>query len=275
MPSQTLIFNSSNYESSSGDFVCRFNTPQNIGNKSELAISTVSMYNQWANVSVNATITLSIPTGNSGYLTYNYTLPPGYYSISTFNTALQQLMYSDKLYFIRNGNTTYFVTLGETLSKTTIVTIASNFASPPGGADWTKANVNATTKRYASITWNQEVADIFRFSSTIGGGEGSDNLKVVLSGLPQMQDIVQTIIITSNMTLQENATYPRSICGVVQASGVDYGSLIQHTPFRLQWMPIIPGIYTEIRLSFYSQDLTRLVFIDPNVNIQVCMREIK
>ena len=110
--SKTLIINSSNYVTGSGNkFVYRFPNTVSFQAGSSIGVSSISMY--------NSTFNIESSRGNNVIniiwlgTTYILTFEDGYYSVSDINFRIQQFCILNNLYVTSNSgaNIVYFIEL--------------------------------------------------------------------------------------------------------------------------------------------------------------------
>lgn len=117
----TITLNRTNLVSSVNNNVYRYDFPGNasFGETDQIAISSVSIYNSFFNISTdynNTFFQYRFYFGATSNI-FNVIMPEGFYSISDINAYLQSIFITNSHYLIDgNGNFVYFMSLQENLT---------------------------------------------------------------------------------------------------------------------------------------------------------------
>jgi hypothetical protein len=283
---KTLIINSSNYVSGSNNMY-KYTFPVNGGVKfsktSKVGLSQIAIFNSSYNISSSlANNTLSIVWyANYGAgvtsQTFNITIPDGYYSNSDLNYYLQSQMIANNLYLINaSGQNVYFISIEQNSTKyalqinigvlpttTTITTLSYTY---PIGCPWAvqstvkcpQLNINSGLQIFFGITSRSS----FPLSSELSGI--TSNVSYISDTCPIVNPINSYILtcnlISSYFSLPDNIFY-----SVPLTSG--FGSLITINNSSIIYNSVREGIYNNIVIQLYDQNLSTLQFVDKEIVI--------
>ena len=289
MPSvQTIILNTSNYVSDSGNrFTYKFNTNKIFTEKHRIGLQSISIYNSSFNIiSDYGNNTLSIQ-----WLGINYylTITDGYYSASTLNYLIQQFCVLNNLYCEVGTDTiknVYFFEIIEnppeyTININTYHLMTASEASAlsysiPSGASWTFPTSNlVNTTNNISITLSTGLAYLLGYTSATfpnlvfpsPRADTYNNLNDVQhssDSVPAMQ-YVSSYVLTCSMVKSEYA-YPSSVFMSIPVS-VAFGTILDYKSTTLIYSDIFPGNYSEISIELLNQNYQPLKFQDKQVLI--------
>ena len=278
MDSVSLFLTSNNYESSSDDYVLKFNSPTDLNNY-EMSLIQSNVYKQWYNISAslqNNAIRIIVPASiNSGgtvtaAFSEIWTISDGFYRTKDLDKAFKS--WCDEVPTTRKTNTgAYPFSLDKSVNGLTVMNIyGSNF----------KTNGTDTDTYFCTINFgSNKVADFLGLDYVAGRnyGSGSKNRASTSTSYTgtsaSQQDPISSIIFTCNLTYNAIVNIPRGIIGVSYIADTSLGASCVSGNAKLTWIPVVNSNYTEIRISTYSQNGDKLSYIDTNSVFQIALRK--
>jgi hypothetical protein len=260
-----------------------------------IAVSSVSMYYSWYNITANSNnniikytiIVGSVPT------TYTVTIPDGIWDIVAINNLLQYNMINNGTYFVFGEKNVYPFEITLNVNRYAVqlntyiipTTLPSGYATPPnfpGMPDYffntqvefpdafnkivgypagfiSDLNVNNTTV-FPSPT------NLTNYAAKTSGG----TISYLSSMSPQVQPNSSILFSLSN--INNPYSQPSSIIYSLNSS-VGIGEIITDKPPNFMWNKMIEGTYNELRLTFLSPDLRPIHINDPNMTILLTIRD--
>jgi hypothetical protein len=283
MESTSLFLTQNNYDDS-GDYILKFNSSQLLSGY-EICLIQSNVYKQWFNVSDalnNNKIKIIVPTSatwSGGTPTYTLNtetckFPDGYYSIKELESYLKK--WCDESPSTRKCNQSkYPFTFSIGLDGRLVAVInSSKFTS----------NLGTThVARYAVADFNSSMASFLGTNlSYYGSGEHVsvnlatnpliETLTYTNTSFPQTEPI-STLVFTSNLTYNPIVNNPRGIIGASYIGSAEFGSSASMLDSSLVWLPIESAIYSEIRISTFSQSGEKLKYYDTNSVFQLSIRK--
>lgn len=271
-PSTSLFLIDKNYDTSTGDYVLKFNSPQQLSNM-EIALINSNVYKQWNNIDAtlnNNTLILRVTVlvnNEISYVESTFTIPIGYYTVNTFYDACKKWMDEDP----DNRKT---ITGEYSFTITTQVDGRISFTC--------NSSVYNSRYYYCLVLLQGDLNQFLGITSSISFGgvisvpvaNNPSSRSVSGSNSPKL-DPISTLIFTTNLNYNPIVNQPRGIISSNFLAGTDYGASSVFSNFKLLWLPILNATYDEIRISTYSQDGQKLKYIDNNSVFQIALRKIK
>ena len=262
-----------------------------------IAVSNVSMFYSWFNItstSGNNTLTYTWTSG-AVTTTYNIIIPDGLYEISEINNYCQFVMIQNGTYWVNSvGDNVYPF---EILLNPQRYAVQINTYLVPSSLP-TGATVPVNFPGWPTTPQNPVITIPAKFNIIVGYTAGfATNANVNNAYVPQTPATVQTNYASklSNGTLsylsntspqvQPNNNVLFSISNInnpySQPSSIIYslnpnvavGEQIYETPPNFMWNKLIDGTYSELRLTFLGNDLSPLIINDPNMTILLTIRD--
>lgn len=262
---RTLILNSSNISSTSGNNVLTYTFPQgSVTFKSnKVGLQAVSLYYSWQNVSASISWSYKWVDG----VTYPMTLPAGFYAVSDFNSFIQATMYANGHYLVNSsGSNVYYLEL-QTNSVYYSVQLNSYAVPTALPSGWSKPS-SATWSFPASATTPQLIIPS-GLSSLLGITTGTypsvsqtTNYSHLSDTTPQITP-VQSVVMTCSL-INSRYSNPATLLTCFSPN-VTYGSLISVTAHQPVMNEIQDGSYTSFMLQFFDQSLNSLAIKDSNL----------
>ena len=286
--SSTIVINQSNLvaDGYNNTYIYRF--PNSVQFKdSEIAISSLTMYFSWANITPiyqNQVFTYYWPLG-AGYNTYTITIPSGLFEISDINNYFQYVMIQNGTYLINSaGQNVYYA---EFLVNPNSYAIQLNTFPVPTSlpSGWSAPTANTATGAVAfpgfpTTTTNMrvQIPTSSNFNNIVGFASGFDtgtsalgtNLSFLSTTAPQVQPNPSIYVGISNIS--NKYANPSTIIYSVSPN-VGFGEKIIEKPPEFTWNRLLSGTYSELRLQFLGVDFSPIQLLDPNISVLICIRE--
>lgn len=279
---KTLVLNSTNLVSGTSNTRYRYVFPQGgvAFDNEEMALSSISMYYSWPNITTAYTNNSFSYTWTDGTVV-SITMPDGYYDIGTINSYLQSQMIANNHYLVKStGEYLYFLELltnstyyAVQLNSYPLYTSAQASAlgySLPSGATWSLP----TSQKTPQITIPAN-----NFTKVIGLAAGSypssplyqsTTYSVTSTMTPQVTP-VSAVIMCCDL-LSNRYAQPESVFFSF-APSVSYGEQMEIRPSELGFIDLKHGRFTELNITFYDQQFQLLPIKDANLVIQLMVRK--
>ena len=261
-----------------------------------IAVSNVSMFYSWFNItstSGNNTLTYTWTSG-AVTTTYNIIIPDGLYEISEINNYCQFVMIQNGTYWVNSvGDNVYpfeillnpqryAVQINTYLvpsSLPTGATVPVNFpgwpTTPQNPVITIPAKFNIIVGYTAGFATNANVNNAYvpptpatvqtNYASKLSNG----TLSYLSNTSPQVQPNNNVLFSISN--INNPYSQPSSIIYSLNPN-VAVGEQIYETPPNFMWNKLIDGTYNEIRLTLLGNNLRPLIINDPNMTILLTIR---
>ena len=293
-----IVMNGTNIvqDGQNNKLVYKFPNSMNLTNK-YLAVSSVSMYYSWFNITAveqNNTFSFEWVSGLLTRTTYTIVIPDGLWDVTTINQYLQFKFIEFGTYYsnaqgenlypfelIINVNR-YAVQLNTYLIPSSLpvgYTTPSNFPGFPSTAQ----NVLVTFPS----KFNEIIGYFAGFTSDVNVGNSSVLPPPTVNTNYASKNSIGTISYLSNTSpqIQPNSSILFSVSNVnnpyAQPSSIVYslnssvgiGELIVDKPPNYLWTKMIDGVYNELRLALLSPNLKPISINDPNMTILLTIRD--
>ena len=290
---RTIVINKTNIiqDGTNSRMVYKFPNSVLFKNNS-IAVSSISMYYSWFNISSALGNNVLTYTWTVGALTNTYiiTIPDGLYEIDQLNAYFQFVMINNGHYLVDStGLNVYYIELivnpsryaiqlntflvptalpvgfvqpgifagYPTTTQNPVVTIPANFSSIIGFASGFASNANVG---------NTYAPPVSAYESKLANGTLS-NLSTVS---PNVQPNSSVYLSLSN--INNPYSQPSSIIYAMVPNAVP-GALIADRPPNYSWNKLIDGTYNELRLSFLGTDLQPLKINDPQITVLLVIKD--
>lgn len=240
---------------------------------SKIAISNISMYYSWFNITSaynNNTFQIVFPTSTTP-TTLNITIPDGFYSVSDLNSYLQQEFITAGLYLVdSNGDYVYYA---EFLENPTSYAIQFNSYPVPTSLPATYTNPASMTFPLVATTPQLVVSSSNDFGLVIGFSAASYPSVVQSTTYSGLSDITPQIspvnsVITTCSLVNNRLNIPNTVLYSFNAD-VGFGSLIRSSPNEYAFIPISPGSYESLLITFLDQRYLALPMRDTEILVQL------
>ena len=298
----TLVLNRTNLLDNGKNNTLVYRFPRSVQFKdAEIAVSQVSMYYSWYNISAalgNNTFSYTWVTGTN----HTITLPDGLYEIADVNSFLQSEMIKNNHYLVNaSGNFVYYISLEVNATRyavqinTFTVPTAAGSLTDPGNFVFRTGTGNADP-------FNPVVTIPAGFNKIIGFDEGfatNPNLggnfaapanqtyisisdagtysaishsypsNVYLAGTPDVQPN-SSVLINIDKVINEYAQPTGILYSVVP--NVAIGALINERPAEYAFARLVDGTYNELRVQFLGTDLQEISIQDPEITLLLVIK---
>ena len=251
----------------------------------EMCISSITLPYSFFNVSSyynNKTFSLIFPTGATT-ITYNFTLPDGFYTITDINSYIQQQCISNGTYLIdSSGNNIYFVKM---VYNTTyyavqflyylVPTLAGigTYVRPSSGL-YSTSGTGLPTTAYTPrlvLASTGSIRTIMGFESGTFPSSPATASSDELSTLTPIGSTVNSIIMQCSL-ISTRCTIPSDIIDSMPINNVSFGSNITYQPPFENFVSVSDGTFNNFTFSFRDQNLNEIYARDPNVSITLIIR---
>ncbi len=276
----TIIMNSQNFDSTSNNrFI--YNFPSNIKMEAgtTIGVESVSVYNSIFNVEASrGNNTFSIIWNADTAVTYNFTIPDGFYSISDLNYYLQYECVQNDLYCVNSsGNYVYFVELvvNSTVYGSELRCYPLPDTTEAGTLSYTKPS-GASWSFHASLDQTpQVVIPTAAFGSLFGFIAGTFPASVESTSqfigntiTPQIS-VVNSLILTCNL-INNELSNPVNVFFSMPLNA-SYGSLMTSSAATRMDSYVYEGMYNRIVIEFLDQQYERINLHDTEVLIKLVL----
>jgi len=278
MSVSTIILNQSNIvniNNGNNQLVFKFPNSVRLSNHA-LAVSNISMYYSWYNISValqNNTFQYTWSTdGTTISNTYTITIPNGTWNISDINGFLQSQMINNNTYAIdASGNYVYYLEMVVNAVEYGIQ--LNSFAVPTTATSgWTYAFTLPTT------SFTPQFIIPAKFNSIIGFQPNTTFPLTILHTTNQSTLSTQAPEVQPNPTLfltcsgiSNPYTIPSSIIYSITPNA-NVGDQVVFTPPQLIYNKILEGTYDRLVLGWLGSDFQPIQILDPNMTITLEIR---
>ena len=282
---RTLIINGGNLVPQGTDnsrYVYKFPTGGANFQDDEIAVSNISIYYSWRNISAalgNNTFSYVWYSG-AGPLatTVNITIPDGSYDISQLNAYLQSIMIANSHYLITaSGSYVYYLELVENPTAyaiqfnsyalpTAAQAAALGYTAPVGWPGYVTVNITPQI-----IIPSTDIRNILGFNAgTYPTPTQATNYSKISDFTPQVSP-VQSVLIACSLVNNPYA-YPSNIIYSFAPIGTSYGSLIQPQMSNFIWNEITSGQKQDFYIQFLDQNYKSLQIVDTNLVVVLSIR---
>jgi len=257
-----------------------------------IAVSSISMYYSWFNITSNFSNNSFTYTWTSGSVTttYTITIPDGLYEISDINSYAQYVMIQNSTYWIdSSGNyvypfdievnaNRYAVQLNTYLIPTSLPVGSEEPVGFPGWPTTTQNSVITITSSISTIfgypqlfASDSNVSNSFVPSGPYVSKLASGTISYISTTAPQVQP--NPSILFSLSSINNPYTQPSSVIYSITPS-VQIGAQISEKPPNFMWNKMLDGTYSELRLTLLgSSTLSPIKLNDPSMTILLCIKD--
>lgn len=274
MPRDPIFLNQTNHIAGTHRFVYKFPNQRIFKRGDSLSLMSVNIYNQTFNIAPkynNDKFSIIWINGT----TYNFTIPPGYYSASDLNTYVEYVCLLNNLYVSVSNQTApvYFISIKANViqykGQIDVVAVptaseATNFKyTKPSGATWNYPN----TPRTPQIVLSPGLGKILGFKAnlTLPPTPVGSTISFFSDVTPVISP-VDTYVIGCNLINSNSSPYPE-VMGQISLHDVGLGEQINYSSGVLAQLNISPGSYNEFRIEFFDQNMQPIDIIDPSCAI--------
>ena len=228
----------------------------------------------------NKTFSLIFPTGATT-ITYDFTLPDGFYTITDINSYIQQQCVLNGAYLIdSSGNYVYFVKM--TYNSTyyavqllyySVPTAIGTYTRPSSGL-YSLSGTGLPTTAYTPQLVLASTGSLRIIMGFEAGTFPSSQVSAsgnALSTLVPIGSNVNSILMQCSL-ISNRCTIPTDIIDSMPINDVSFGSNITYQPSFERYVTVSDGTFNTFTFSFRDQNLNEIYAKDPNVSISLIMR---
>jgi len=280
---KTLIINSTNYVENSGNkYIYRFPSMYEFSTSAKVGLQSIAIYNSTFNISSElGNNRLQIIWNANTSVTYNITIPDGYYSGPDFNYFLQSEFIARKLYMTQQNGEEYLYFFEIQTNSIRYAFQIYTYALPtaeqavilgysmPTGATWSLP----TTSKSPQIVLSPSLGTLFGFKHNLTfptlpsisiSNEYLSDSRPILS--PVSNYVISLNIISSKYCKPDNIFYAVPL-------NSSFGSLITLSSSNIIYNDISAGRYNEIVVTFYDQNFTPIKLNDTELLLVLAIIE--
>ena len=251
----------------------------------EMCISSITLPYSFFNISSyynNKTFSLIFPTGATT-VTYSFTLPDGFYTITDINSYIQQQCVYYGAYLIDStGNYIYFVKMAYDSTYYAVQflyylvpTLAGigTYTRPSSGL-YSTGGTGLPTTAYTPqlvLASSGSIRTIMGFASGTFPATQATASSDILSTLTPIGSTVNSILMQCSL-ISNRCTTPTDIIDSMPINDVSFGSNITYQPSFERYVTVSDGTFNTFTFSFRDQNLNEIYAKDPNVSITLIIR---
>jgi len=282
--SSTIILNSTNRDLTSDNrFIYTFPSNVKFNPGDTIGVESISMYNSIFNTeAVRGNNTFSIIWNADSAVTYNFTIPDGFYSISDLNYYIQYECVQNDLYCINSsGNYVYFVEL--VINSTVYGSELRTFILPdvteagtlgytkPVGASWSfHASADATPQ---VIIPSAAFGELFGFAAATYPATPQTISQYIGSTITPQISPVNSLILTCNL-INDELSNPVNVFYSMPLNS-EFGSLMTSSNAQRSDSMIYEGTYKNIVIEVLDQKYSRVKMNDMEILFKLVIKRNK
>jgi len=250
----------------------------------EMCISNITLPYSFFNVSSyynNKTFSLIFPTAATT-ITYSFTLPDGFYTVTDINSYIQQQCVSNGAYLLdSSGNYIYFVKLvydstyyAVQFLYYAVPTSIGSYVRPSSGLYSSTGTGLPTTSTYTPqlvLASTGSIRSILGFAAGTFPSSQVSASDDVLSTLTPIGSTVNSIIMQCSL-ISNRCTNPTDIVDSMPINDTSFGSNITYQPSFERYVSVSDGTFNNFTFTFRDQNLNDIYAKDPNVSITLIIR---
>lgn len=291
---RTIVLNSTNLVNDGQNNKLVYSFPGSVTFKDTyIALSQVSMYYSWYNISAELQNNILQYTFRSGAVTttYTITIPDGLYEVETLNELLQFTFIANGQYLVDSvGDNVYYAEIVINPSRYAVqintflipLALPAGFTNPAGYVFpsvvcnpqiITPFAINQFLGFTANFTTDANTANAFvppPNQNLISKDAVTGTLSYLSSTAPNVQPNSSILVSVSN--IDNRYANPSSILYSVVPS-VAFGELISEKPPQYAFNKLIDGTYNNLRMTFLGSNLLPIKINDPNMTIILVFKD--
>lgn len=291
---RTIVLNRSNLVPDGQNNKMIYNFPGSVEFKdSYVALSQVSMYYSWFNISERYNNNIIQYTWTVGATTTTYTIdiPDGLYEVARLNEYLQFALIQNGHYLVNSaGENVYYLEMIVNPSRYAVqlntflvpTSLPAGFTEP---ASWVgyptqtfnpqfilPLSINSILGFVPNFTTNANTNNAYvppandQYVSKLANG----TLSYISTTAPDIQP--NSSILVSLSGIDNKYANPTSVIYSIVPS-VAIGALINEKPPQFAWNKLLPGTYNQLRLTILGTNLQPIQINDPAITILLCIKD--
>lgn len=271
--SQSIILNSSNIVSNSGNSILEYRFPSSVkfDKNNKIALSNLSLFYSFFNFTQsNNNTSLSYKWIDD--ITYNIQIESGFYDVPALNSYIQSKLILNKHYMIDSSNQfVYFIEIVENKNKyavqlnmyivPTLAEASSLGWTQPSGSTWVLPVSTITPQ----VIFDSNINTNLGFNKNVFYPltPSPTTVSFLSNTTPQITRI-NSIILTCNM-LNSAYSVPNNILYTFGFQGAKFGESINIIPPSQTFLNITEGNYSTIKIQFLNGNLEPIEILDPSI----------
>jgi hypothetical protein len=248
-----------------------------------MCISSITLPYSFFNVSTyynNKTFSLIFPTAATT-ITYDITLPDGFYTLDDINSYIQQQCVLNGAYLLdSSGNYVYFVKMVYNSTYYAVQflyylvpTTIGTYTRPTTGLYSTTGTGLPTTAYTPQLVLAStgSIRTIMGFAAGTFPSTQATASGNILSTLTPIGSTVNSILMQCSL-ISNRCTTPTDIIDSMPINNVSFGSNITYEPSFEKFVDVSDGTFNSFEFSFRDQSLNDIYAKDPNVSITLIIR---
>lgn len=291
---RTIVLNRSNLVQDGQNNKMIYNFPGSVDFKdSYIALSQVSMYYSWFNISERYNNNIIQYTWVVGATTTTYTIdiPDGLYEVSRLNEYLQFALIQNGHYLINSaGENVYYLEMIVNPSRYAVqlntflvpTSLPAGFTEPASWVGYATqtfnpqfilpTNINTILGYVENFTTNANTNNAYvppandDYVSKLANG----TLSYISTTAPDIQP--NSSILVSISGIDNKYANPTSVIYSIVPS-VAIGALINEKPPQYAWNKLLPGTYNQLRLTILGTNLQPIQINDPAITFLLVIKD--
>lgn len=291
---RTIVLNRSNLVQDGQNNKMIYNFPGSVDFKdSYIALSQVSMYYSWFNISERYNNNIIQYTWVVGATTTTYTIdiPDGLYEVSRLNEYLQFALIQNGHYLINSaGENVYYLEMIVNPSRYAVqlntflvpTSLPAGFTEPASWVGYATqtfnpqfilpTNINTILGYVENFTTNANTNNAYvppandDYVSKLANG----TLSYISTSAPDIQP--NSSILVSISGIDNKYANPTSVIYSIVPS-VAIGALINEKPPQYAWNKLLPGTYNQLRLTILGTNLQPIQINDPAITFLLVIKD--
>lgn len=262
--------------------------------RAEAALTELICFYSWYNISAafgNNVFSYSVPTA-SGYVSFNVTIPDGFYSIDELSDFFVQQQIINNTYVYLTADTAKTPVTFQSWTANSVyyrTTIISNPYPASSNATYTAATgypgggLPATAQDgYLTIlstpySAGSNTPGFYSLSKTLGITPGNYPTSGTTTPFTMNGQFAPVIESTNVINVQANFIYNGLLSPNPQiiakfTPNVAFGEQLEYTPFFPVYLPISDGVYPQIVIQLQDENFVPLNIQDPHISGRILVR---
>ena len=268
-----IILNSTNNVDRQNNSIYRYqfsNGNFKINEGSEICVSQIQIPYSWYNISSfynNNSIQFISWLG----VTYNITIPDGFYTFADLQNYMELFMINNGLYLINSGVNVYYFSMysNQQYYKNQFVFYPVPTSLPSGYTQPSNfVGFPTTTLAPRIVVLNNNFVTYSGFNAATYG-DGAVASSVLSQNVP-VGSTVNSLLITCNL-VDNSVGFPSDILDTLQIDS-SFGTNINYEPKFQKWVKIKAGTYNSLNIEFRDQNNNQLRILDSNLTISLLLK---
>ena len=277
-----IILTSQNIVPGTNNSVLVYKFPNSVQfSNHQISVSSISIFNSWQNINnttlMNNKLSYTWESSTNLVTTYTITIPSGLYEIAQINAYCQYVMIQNGHYLVNSsGLNVYFF---EFQVNPTLYAIQLNTYQFPSALPSGWSNPGAVV--FPAVTFKPQVSTPANFNLIVGFSSTFTSARDLGAAYPSSNSYTSIVApqVNPNPTLLVNCSnidnkyaLPSTVIYSITPS-VALAAQINERPPQFAWNKLLPGTYSEIKITLTGADNSRVVILDPNMTLALTIQE--